>query len=385
MSGTAPLFPRLPRNLGLRKLSFPAEPLCHNGAGTRSFWARPFRSVARGAKFMSTSLPAKSTYSHLTWETILKAHARIAPRIHRTLVLTSASLDGMTGARLYFKCENLQKTGSFKIRGATNAIFSLSDEEASRGIVTQSSGNHGAAVACAATWRGAPAFVVMPKNAPQVKVRAIETYGGKITFCEPKVSSRNEVCARVQSDTGAVLIHPFDNDQIIAGQATAAKELLEEVPDLDAVFTPVSGGGLLSGTCLGAKGLRPGIRVFGCEPERADDAYRSLSSGRLQSLESSDTIADGLRASLAPRTFAILRDNVERVLLVSEAEIIAAMRTVWERMKIIIEPSSAVAIAPLLKPGAVAELDLPARPDAAPPKLGVIFSGGNVDLSSLPF
>ncbi len=334
---------------------------------------------------MSTSLPAKSTYSHLTWETILQAHARISPRIHRTPVLTSASLDAMTSARLYFKCENLQKTGSFKIRGATNAIFSLSDEEASRGIVTQSSGNHGAAVACAAAWRGVPAFVVMPKNAPKVKVRAIEAYGGKITFCEPKVSSRNEVCARVQSETKAVLIHPFDNDQIIAGQATAAKELLEEIPDLDAVFTPVSGGGLLSGTCLGAKGLRPSIRVFGCEPERADDAYRSLSSGRLQSLESSDTIADGLRASLAPRTFAILRDNVERVLLVSEAEIIAAMRTVWERMKIIIEPSSAVAIAPLLKPGAIAELDLPARPDAAPPKLGVIFSGGNVDLSSLPF
>ncbi len=334
---------------------------------------------------MSTSLPAKSTYSHLTWETILEAHARISPRIHRTPVQTSASLDAMTGARLYFKCENLQKTGSFKIRGATNAIFSLSDEEASRGIVTQSSGNHGAAVACAAAWRGVPAFVVMPKNAPKVKVRAIEAYGGKITFCEPKVSSRNEVCARVQSETKAVLIHPFDNDQIIAGQATAAKELLEEIPDLDAVFTPVSGGGLLSGTCLGAKGLRPSIRVFGCEPERADDAYRSLSSGRLQSLESSDTIADGLRASLAPRTFAILRDNVERVLLVSEAEIIAAMRTVWERMKIIIEPSSAVAIAPLLKPGAIAELDLPARPDAAPPKLGVIFSGGNVDLSSLPF
>jgi threonine dehydratase len=338
-----------------------------------------------GQKFMSTSLPAKSTYSHLTWQTILEAHARIVPRIHRTPVLTSASLDAMTGARLYFKCENLQKTGSFKIRGATNAIFSLADEETSRGIVTQSSGNHGAAVACAAAWRGVPAFVVMPKNAPQVKVRAIEAYGGKITFCEPKVSSRNEVCARVQSETGAVLVHPFDNDEIIAGQATAAKELLEEIPDLDAVFTPVSGGGLLSGTCLGAKGLRPSIRAFGCEPERADDAYRSLSSGRLQFLESSDTIADGLRASLAPRTFAILRDNVERVLLVSEAEIIAAMRMVWERMKIIIEPSSAVAIAPLLKPGAIAELDLPPRPDAAPPKLGVIFSGGNVDLSSLPF
>jgi threonine dehydratase len=225
----------------------------------------------------------------------------------------------------------------------------------------------------------------MPKNAPSVKVRAIEAYGGKITFCEPKVSSRNEVCARVQSETGAALIHPFDNDEIIAGQATAAKELLEEIPDLDAVFAPVSGGGLLSGTCLGAKGLRPDIRVFGCEPERADDAYRSLSSGTLQSLESSDTIADGLRASLAPRTFAILRDNVERILLASEDEIIAGMRAVWERMKIIIEPSSAVAIGPLLKPDAVASLDLTKRADGAQPKLGVIFSGGNVDLTSLPF
>src|ERR1700756_327258 len=333
---------------------------------------------------MSATTPV-SAYSHLTWQVILEAHARIAPRVHRTPVLTSDSLDAMAGARLFFKCENLQKTGSFKIRGASNAILSLSKEEAAHGIVTQSSGNHGAAVACAAGWRGVPAFIVMPKNAPAVKVRAIEAYGGKITFCEPKVSSRNEVCARVQSETGAVLIHPFDNDQIIAGQATAAKELLEEIPDLDAVFAPVSGGGLLSGTCLGAKGMHPGIRIFGCEPERADDAYRSLSTGTLQSLESSDTIADGLRASLAPRPFAILRRHVERILLVSEEEIISAARLVWERMKIIIEPSSAVAIAPLLKPGGVASLNLPKRADGGTPKLGVIFSGGNLDVSSLPW
>src|ERR1700738_2053890 len=227
-----------------------------------------------------------ATYQPPTWEAILAAHARITPRIHRTPVLTSASLDAMSGAHLFFKCENLQKTGSFKIRGASNAILSLSEEEAARGIVTQSSGNHGAAVACAAGWRGVPAFIVMPENAPRVKVRAIEAYGGKITFCEPKVSSRNEICAQVQSETCAALINPFDNAQIIAGKATAAKELLEEIPDLDAVFAPVSGGGLLSGTCLGAKGLRPGILVFGCEPERADDAYRSLRTGKLQSLES---------------------------------------------------------------------------------------------------
>jgi threonine dehydratase len=326
-----------------------------------------------------------STYQPPSWEAILAAHARIAPRIHRTPVLTSASLDAATGARIYFKCDNFQKTGSFKIRGATNAIFSLSVEEAAYGIVTLSSGNHGAAVACAAAWRGVPAWIVMPKNAPAVKARAIEAYGGRITFCEPKMSSRAEVAARVQAETGAYLIHPYDDDRIIAGQATAAKELLEEVSDLDAVFAPVSGGGLLSGTCLGAKGIRTGVRIFGCEPERADDAYRSLTSGTLQSLESSDTIADGLRASLAPRTFAILRRHVDRILLVSEEEIISAARLVWERMKIIIEPSSAVAIAPLLKPGAVASLNLSNRPDGSAPKLGVILSGGNVDLSSLPW
>jgi threonine dehydratase len=324
-----------------------------------------------------------ANYQPPGWEVIVAAHARIAPKIHRTPVLTSASLNAMTRAQLFFKCENLQKTGSFKIRGASNAILSLTDREATHGIVTQSSGNHGAAVACAAAWRGVPAWVVMPKNAPAVKAKAIESYGGKIVFCEPTVTARKAACDRVQAETGAHLVHPYDDDRIIAGQATAAKELLEEVGDLDAVFAPVSGGGLLSGTCLGAKGIRADVLIFGCEPERADDAYRSLTSGTLQSLDSSDTIADGLRASLAPRTFAILRRHVQRILLVSEEEIISAARLVWERMKIIIEPSSAVAIAPLLKPGLVASLNLPNRADGGAPKLGVIFSGGNVDLSSL--
>ena len=324
-------------------------------------------------------------YQPPTWEAILAAHARIAPRIHRTPVLTSASLNAIAGARLFFKCENLQKTGSFKIRGASNAILSLTEQEVARGIVTQSSGNHGAAVACAAAWRGVPAWIVMPKNAPAVKAAAIEGYGGKIVFCEPTVTARKATCDRVQSETGAHLVHPYDDDRIIAGQATAAKELLEEVGDLDAVFAPVSGGGLLSGTCLGTKGIRADVRVVGCEPERADDTYRSLTSGTLQSLESSDTIADGLRASLAPRTFAILRRHVQRILLVSEEEIISAARLVWERMKIVIEPSSAVAIAPLLKPGVVASLNLPKRADGGTPKLGVIFSGGNLDVSSLPW
>jgi threonine dehydratase len=324
-----------------------------------------------------------ANYQPPSWEAILAAHARIAPRIHRTPILTSASLDAMTGAHLFFKCENLQKTGSFKIRGASNAILSLTEKEVAQGIVTQSSGNHGAAVACAAAWRGVPAWIVMPKNAPAVKAKAIEGYGGRIVFCEPTVTARKINCDRIQAETGAHLVHPYDDDRIIAGQATAAKELLEEFGDLDAVFAPVSGGGLLSGTCLGAKGIRADVRVFGCEPERADDAYRSLASGTLQSQDSSDTIADGLRASLAPRTFAILRRHVDRILLVSEEEIIASARLVWERMKIIIEPSSAVAIAPLLRPGVVASLNLPKRADGGALKLGVIFSGGNVDLSSL--
>ncbi len=291
----------------------------------------------------------------------------------------------MAGVRFFFKCDNFQKTGSFKIRGASNAILLLSDEQATRGIVTQSSGNHGAAVACAAAWRGAPAYIVMPKNAPKVKIHAIEAYGGRITFCEPRVSSRKETCDRVQAETGAHLVHPYDDDRIIAGQATAARELLEEIPDLNAVFAPVSGGGLLSGTCLGAKGIRPDIHIIGCEPARADDAYRSLTTGTLQSLESSDTIADGLRASLSARTFAILRRHVDRILLVTEEEIIATARLVWERMKIVIEPSSAVALAPLLKRGIVESLNLPPRSDGQPPKLGVIFSGGNVDLNALPW
>src|SRR5580692_4352485 len=335
---------------------------------------------------MSSAPQTESTsFQPPTWDAIREAHARIASRIHRTPVLTSHSLDAIAGAQFFFKCDNFQKTGSFKIRGAANAILSLTGAEAVRGIVTPSSGNHGAAVACAAAWRGVPAYIVMPKNAPAVKARAIEAYGGRITLCEPKMSSRAEVAARVQAETGAYLIHPYDDDRIIAGQATAAKELLEEVGDLNAVFAPVSGGGLLSGTCLGAKGIRTDVRIFGCEPERADDAYRSLTTGTLQSLESSDTIADGLRASLAPRTFAILRRNVESILLVSEEEIISTARLIWERMKIIIEPSSAVAVAPLLRRGTVADLNLPARPNGVPPKLGIIFSGGNVDLSALPF
>jgi len=330
------------------------------------------------------STKPSSVFQTPTWETIQTAHERIAPRIHRTPVLTSATIDVLCGAEIFFKCENLQKTGSFKIRGATNAIFSLTDEEAARGIITPSSGNHGAAVACAAAWRGVPAWIVMPKNAPAVKCRAVEAYGGKITYCEPRMSSRNETTARIQAETGAVLIHPYDDDRIIAGQATAAKELLEEVGELDAVLSPVSGGGLLSGTVLSAKHLQPGIQVFGCEPAQADDAYRSLQSGTLQAMDSSDTIADGLRASLAQRTFAILRAQLSGIFLVTEEEIVNAMMLIWERMKVITEPSSAIALAPLLKPETLAKIVIPGSLTRRP-KIGIILSGGNVDLRALPF
>jgi len=328
----------------------------------------------------SSLYSTQNDVTSIGWKAIVEAHERIRPLIHRTPVLTSTSLNELAGATLFFKCENLQKTGSFKIRGASNAIFSLSEEEAKKGVVTHSSGNHAAAVARAAAWRGVPAWIVMPKNAPAVKCRAVEAYGGKITYCEPKVSARAEAAAKIQAETGAVLVHPYDDDRIIAGQATAAKELMEEVAELDAVLAPVSGGGLLSGTCLGAKGLRATVRVFGCEPERADDAYRSLKTGVLQTQESSDTIADGLRASLAPRTFAILRKNVEGILLVSEEEIRATMRLVWQRMKIVIEPSSAVALAPLVREGGVAGLGLATAMAGMRPRIGVILSGGNVEM-----
>src|SRR5271165_6398637 len=330
------------------------------------------------ARNTNTGLQSGEMGTAVDWKTIVDAHARIRQRIHRTPVLTSASLNAIAGAELYFKCENLQKTGSFKIRGASNAILSLSEAEAAHGVVAPSSGNHAAAVACAAGWRRIPAYIVMPRNASAVKCRAVEAYGGKITFCEPKVSARTETAARVQAETGAAMIHPYDDDRIIAGQATCAKELLEEIPDLDAVLAPASGGGLLSGTCLGAHGLRPEVRVYGCEPELADDAFRSLKTGTLQAMESSDTIADGLRASLAPRTFAILRKQAAGILLVSEKEIVETMQLVAQRMKLVIEPSSAVALAPLLRAGGVPGLNQRVRKGKPAARIGIIFSGGNV-------
>jgi threonine dehydratase len=309
-------------------------------------------------------------------ETICAAHARIAPHIHRTPVMTSRSLNAMAGARLFIKCENLQKTGSFKIRGASNAVLSLSEEEARHGVVTHSSGNHAAALSYAARMRGIPAWIVMPQNAPQAKVRAVEGYGGQITFCEPTLPARDAAAQEIQARTGAVMIHPYDDERIIAGQATAAMELLQEVPDLDVLLAPVSGGGLLSGTALAAKLMRgDAVRVTGCEPKNADDAYRSLVSGQIEPMENPATMADGLRATLSELTFGILRQNVDQIALVSEEEIVAAMRAVWERMKIIAEPSAAVAVAPALHKQIGAEGK----------HVGIILSGGNVDLGKLPF
>ena len=308
-------------------------------------------------------------------EAIRDAHRRIAPHIHRTPVLTCASLDEMAGARLHFKCENFQQCGAFKIRGATNAIALLSDEEMRRGVVTHSSGNHAAALSLAARARGTTAWIVMPSNAPEIKKAAVRAYGGKITECEPTLAAREIEARKIIERTGAVMIHPYDDARIIAGQGTAALEFLEQVPALDFILAPVSGGGLLSGTAIAAKGLRPHILVIGCEPRNADDAYRSKISGHLESMEHPDTIADGLRASLCERTFAVVRERVDEVAVVSEAEFVAAMRHVWERMKIIIEPSAAVA-------AAVAVFR---KVDWQGKNVGVILSGGNVDLGNLPF
>jgi threonine dehydratase len=313
--------------------------------------------------------------SQVTLAHIRAAHARIAARIHRTPVLTSASLDDIAGTKLFFKCENLQKTGSFKIRGATNAVFSLTDEEAKHGVAAPSSGNHAAALAQAARWRGIPAYIVMPSNSSPVKKEAVRYYGGQITECEPNIAAREAAAAEVIRRTGAHLVHPYNDARVIAGQGTAAIELLEEIPDLDIVITPASGGGLLSGTAIAAKGLHKDIRVMGGEPLNADDAYRSLKSGKIESAATEETMADGLRATLCPLTFSILREHVDEICTVSEDEIVRSMLMLWERMKIVVETSGAVAAAPAL-----------CRKIARPGKrIGIILSGGNLDLRNLPF
>lgn len=305
---------------------------------------------------------------------IRDAAARIAPHIHRTPVLTSALLDRETGAHLFFKCENLQKAGAFKSRGACNAVFSLSATEAQHGVATHSSGNHAAALSRAAARRGIAAHIVMPNNAPRPKRDAVAGYGGHIVWCEPTLAARAATCAAVMRDTGAQLIHSYNDYRIIAGQATAALELLEDVPELDVVIAPIGGGGLLAGTSLAVKALRPSVRVIGAEPAQAADAAASLAAGRIVE-QPADTIADGLRTILGDKTFPIIRQNVAEIVLASEAGIVTAMRRLWEILKIVVEPSGAVPFASVREH----------LPRFAGRRVGIILSGGNVDLDTLPW
>ncbi len=307
----------------------------------------------------------------VTLTDIRQAAERIRPYAHRTPVLTCESLNRRVGARLFLKCENFQKVGAFKFRGACNAVFALDEAQAVRGVCTHSSGNHAQALALAARLRGIPAYIVMPENAPAVKKAAVVGYGGQVTFCAPTLEAREATLAEVRARTGAEMVHPYDDERVIAGQGTAALELLEEAPDLDAIVAPVGGGGLLSGTALAARSLSPNIRVLGGEPEMADDAYRSLLAGRVLPSASPRTVADGLLTSLSDRTFGIIRRHVEQIVTVSEVAIVDAMHFVWERAKIVIEPSAAVAMAALWE----------GKVDLEGAKVGVILSGGNVDFS----
>ena len=306
---------------------------------------------------------------------IQQAAKRIKPYIHRTPVLTNESLNHRVGAQVFLKCENLQKVGAFKFRGACNAVFSLMDEEAACGVCTHSSGNHAAALALAAKMRGIPAYIVMPNNAPDVKKAAVAGYGGIITFCEPTLEARESTLAKVQQETSAAVVHPYNDERIIAGQGTATLELLEDYPDLDAIIAPVGGGGLLSGTSIAATEIKKGIRIIAGEPEMADDAFRSMKAGEIIPSVNPKTIADGLLTSLGTLTFPIIQQRVEQIVTVSETAIIESMRFVWERAKIIIEPSSAVGVGVLWEK----KIDLSGL------KVGVIISGGNVDLGKLPW
>ena len=317
--------------------------------------------------------------SSLGRKQIEEAHARIAPHIHCTPVLTSSTLDQRFGASCFFKCENFQKTGAFKIRGAFNAVMSLSPEEAARGIVTSSSGNHAAAVSLAARTRGMQAYIAMPKVAVRSKVAAVQRYGGNIVWVEgrgeiPTAEEFDATAAEVQQHLGASSVHPYDDLRTIAGQGTCALELLADVPDLDIVLAPVGGGGLLSGTCIAAAMRDPAVAVIGCEPECADDALQSLRQGAIVPQTDPRTRADGLRTSLGEHNFAIIAEHVADIVTVSEAAILAAMRLVWETMKIIIEPSAAVPVAALLE----------RRLEPGGRRIGLVLSGGNVDLESLP-
>ena len=311
----------------------------------------------------------------VTYNDIEKAHQRISEHIHNTPILTSDSLDNELGSNLFFKCENFQKTGSFKIRGATNSILQLNDTEIKNGIITTSSGNHGAAVAFIADKIGASSKIIMPNNTPKNKIENVQRYGGEIFYCEPNIKSREDTLEKMIQKSGGSIIHPYNDEKIIAGQGTVAKELIEKVPDLDAIICPVSGGGLLSGTLLAAKNLKPGIKVFGAEPENADDTYRSILNNKIMSNETTDTIADGLRAQVGTVTFPIIKENVDKILLVSEEMIISSMYMIWQRLKIIIEPSCSIVLAALMLNSN----------KFLNKKVGLILTGGNYDLKQIPW
>lgn len=306
---------------------------------------------------------------------IKRAHQRISKYIYNTPVMTSVNLDEMAGCQLFFKCENFQKIGAFKMRGAANAVFSYRPEDRANGFACHSSGNHGQAVAYAAKLGGAKAYIVMPKNASQVKVDAVKSYDAEVIFCEPNEKSRIKTCDDVVAKTGATMIHPFDDYRIIAGQATAAKELIEEVDDLDAMITPVGGGGLAAGSALVGHFLDPNMEIYLGEPEAVNDTYLSIKKGKIVPNKTTNTIADGLKTTIGVKNFDILKEHVKEVFTVTEEEIIAAMKLIWERMKIVIEPSCAVPFAAILK-----------NPEPFKDKrVGVILTGGNVDLTRLPF
>ncbi len=309
-----------------------------------------------------------------TFDDVLEAHARITPYIHRTPVLTSSYLNQLSGAEIYFKCENLQKVGAFKARGATNAVFKLNDNEAVKGVATHSSGNHAGALSYAAAQRGIQATVVMPHNAPATKKAAVQSYGGKILECEPTQAAREAMLEQVIAETGADMVHPYDDPRVIAGQATCVLELQQEIDNLDSVVAPIGGGGLISGTCLTLAALSPKTRIVAAEPANADDAYRSLQAGEIVLQDAQQSVADGLKTNLKPRTWHFVSRFVSEVLLASEQEILDAMYLTWQRMKIIIEPSSAVPLAVILKHRQLFEGQ----------RVGVIISGGNVDLKHCP-
>jgi len=310
-----------------------------------------------------------------TLEDMLVAHERIKPHIHRTPVLTSSFINELSGAELFFKCENFQKAGAFKVRGASNAVFGLDAETARAGVATHSSGNHALSLSYAAGRRGIPCHVVMPRTAPEAKKDAVRGYGGIITECEPSTSSREAVFAEVEAKTGAEFVHPYNDPRVIAGQGTCSKELLEQTDGLDAVIAPIGGGGMVSGTCLTLSNLAPHVQIYAAEPEQADDAARSFRAGHIIADDAPVTVADGLKVPLKELTWHFVSNHVTDILTASEQEIVDAMRLIWARLKIVMEPSSAVPLATILKN----------RDVFAGKRVGVIITGGNVDLGKLPW